>query len=156
MEWWAGPSCAASSASPARSEEHTSELQSRLHLVCRLLLEKKKGVVPTPSATVVAVWRSRIPGSTARHIPVAAPAVRPAPQPPVSHAGSQQRLPALRPLWRRVPHRTGNSHRYPVPVWARALSDGMNVSSIDRPPVVCHSRNQLEPACNIVQPPISD
>src|SRR2546422_10058794 len=27
---------------PGRSEEHTSELQSRLHLVCRLLLEKKK------------------------------------------------------------------------------------------------------------------
>src|SRR2546422_11001807 len=27
-----------------RSEEHTSELQSRLHLVCRLLLEKKKTV----------------------------------------------------------------------------------------------------------------
>src|SRR2546422_8252742 len=27
-----------------RSEEHTSELQSRLHLVCRLLLEKKKYV----------------------------------------------------------------------------------------------------------------
>ena len=27
---------------PVRSEEHTSELQSRLHLVCRLLLEKKK------------------------------------------------------------------------------------------------------------------
>src|SRR2546422_4908553 len=27
---------------PQRSEEHTSELQSRLHLVCRLLLEKKK------------------------------------------------------------------------------------------------------------------
>src|SRR2546422_5442943 len=30
------------SGSEARSEEHTSELQSRLHLVCRLLLEKKK------------------------------------------------------------------------------------------------------------------
>src|SRR6266550_8455569 len=30
------------SSSGARSEEHTSELQSRLHLVCRLLLEKKK------------------------------------------------------------------------------------------------------------------
>src|SRR2546429_4522305 len=30
-----------------RSEEHTSELQSRLHLVCRLLLEKKKRE-PTP------------------------------------------------------------------------------------------------------------
>src|SRR2546422_3973607 len=29
-------------ASKDRSEEHTSELQSRLHLVCRLLLEKKK------------------------------------------------------------------------------------------------------------------
>src|SRR5687768_18190702 len=29
-------------AAPLRSEEHTSELQSRLHLVCRLLLEKKK------------------------------------------------------------------------------------------------------------------
>src|SRR3989449_3217491 len=28
-----------------RSEEHTSELQSRLHLVCRLLLEKKKNKV---------------------------------------------------------------------------------------------------------------
>src|SRR2546422_4617100 len=29
-----------------RSEEHTSELQSRLHLVCRLLLEKKKKEKP--------------------------------------------------------------------------------------------------------------
>src|SRR3989449_8105595 len=29
----------------ARSEEHTSELQSRLHLVCRLLLEKKKKII---------------------------------------------------------------------------------------------------------------
>src|SRR2546429_7319350 len=28
-----------------RSEEHTSELQSRLHLVCRLLLEKKKTAI---------------------------------------------------------------------------------------------------------------
>src|SRR3989449_6046787 len=31
-----------------RSEEHTSELQSRLHLVCRLLLEKKKTPTTTP------------------------------------------------------------------------------------------------------------
>src|SRR2546429_6693702 len=30
-----------------RSEEHTSELQSRLHLVCRLLLEKKKKQAPS-------------------------------------------------------------------------------------------------------------
>src|SRR2546429_2568696 len=45
----AGPSlltararCGILPASTGRSEEHTSELQSRLHLVCRLLLEKKK------------------------------------------------------------------------------------------------------------------
>src|SRR2546429_4750888 len=36
-----------------RSEEHTSELQSRLHLVCRLLLEKKKKTEP-----------ARLPGRT--------------------------------------------------------------------------------------------
>src|SRR2546422_6394058 len=34
-----------------RSEEHTSELQSRLHLVCRLLLEKKKR-----TRTVAGLW----------------------------------------------------------------------------------------------------
>src|SRR3989442_9156557 len=32
-----------------RSEEHTSELQSRPHLVCRLLLEKKKKITIRPS-----------------------------------------------------------------------------------------------------------
>src|SRR5205809_8094511 len=36
-----GPGGSSPPTSP-RSEEHTSELQSRLHLVCRLLLEKKK------------------------------------------------------------------------------------------------------------------
>src|SRR2546422_6912344 len=34
-----------------RSEEHTSELQSRLHLVCRLLLEKKKKLTISSLAT---------------------------------------------------------------------------------------------------------
>src|SRR5260370_18555621 len=34
--------CRANAAMPSRSEEHTSELQSHLNLVCRLLLEKKK------------------------------------------------------------------------------------------------------------------
>src|SRR2546422_6365001 len=34
-----------------RSEEHTSELQSRLHLVCRLLLEKKKTNKKDPTYT---------------------------------------------------------------------------------------------------------
>src|SRR2546429_5818892 len=33
-----------------RSEEHTSELQSRLHLVCRLLLEKKKMTIASPTS----------------------------------------------------------------------------------------------------------
>src|SRR2546429_5305328 len=53
----AGPETAESAAALrfyARSEEHTSELQSRLHLVCRLLLEKKKHnplyyATPSPS-----------------------------------------------------------------------------------------------------------
>src|SRR2546422_5729239 len=35
---------AAAALGTLRSEEHTSELQSRLHLVCRLLLEKKKNM----------------------------------------------------------------------------------------------------------------
>src|SRR2546422_5762976 len=39
-----------SSLSGLRSEEHTSELQSRLHLVCRLLLEKKKRNLDSPPA----------------------------------------------------------------------------------------------------------
>src|SRR2546429_6474686 len=41
----------------SRSEEHTSELQSRLHLVCRLLLEKKKHSLPQghPSKRAVSV-----------------------------------------------------------------------------------------------------
>src|SRR3712207_6905546 len=34
---------------PIRSEEHTSELQSRQYLVCRLLLEKKKTTVTQPA-----------------------------------------------------------------------------------------------------------
>src|SRR5947209_15459034 len=36
--------CSATCASLPRSEEHTSELQSRQYLVCRLLLEKKKKI----------------------------------------------------------------------------------------------------------------
>src|SRR3989440_1171926 len=44
------PSCP-SWPSTTRSEEHTSELQSRSDLVCRLLLEKKKTTRPTSTAT---------------------------------------------------------------------------------------------------------
>src|SRR2546422_6492204 len=40
-----------------RSEEHTSELQSRLHLVCRLLLEKKK----SDSITVIVLHQDTNP-----------------------------------------------------------------------------------------------
>src|SRR5205809_5753380 len=59
----ASPSTSPAAAAPAahaRSEEHTSELQSRLHLVCRLLLEKKKKSAettitaqPSPSRTTL-------------------------------------------------------------------------------------------------------
>src|SRR2546422_6116724 len=44
----ATPKSSISSRIQPRSEEHTSELQSRLHLVCRLLLEKKKKKKPKP------------------------------------------------------------------------------------------------------------
>src|SRR3989442_9761949 len=50
-----------------RSEEHTSELQSRPHLVCRLLLEKKKNIrllmtslSPLPSRIEVSTQRSEL------------------------------------------------------------------------------------------------
>src|SRR5438876_9296179 len=39
---------------PPRSEEHTSELQSPVHLVCRLLLEKKKEVIMVGVAAIIA------------------------------------------------------------------------------------------------------
>src|SRR2546422_7096962 len=42
LEQNAGKEASRRSSWRRRSEEHTSELQSRLHLVCRLLLEKKK------------------------------------------------------------------------------------------------------------------
>src|SRR5687768_18051858 len=44
IEWseWHWSRASFDARDPNRSEEHTSELQSRLHLVCRLLLEKKK------------------------------------------------------------------------------------------------------------------
>src|SRR5205809_6247633 len=45
-----------------RSEEHTSELQSRLHLVCRLLLEKKKKKLINKNH-----WSKQIRDTTATH-----------------------------------------------------------------------------------------
>src|SRR3712207_8285452 len=40
----ASPACSSAPPTSSRSEEHTSELQSRQYLVCRLLLEKKKNI----------------------------------------------------------------------------------------------------------------
>src|SRR5437870_10274651 len=48
-----------------RSEEHTSELQSRGHLVCRLLLEKKNNITP-PTFTGKAQLRLRLVPDTRR------------------------------------------------------------------------------------------
>src|SRR3712207_7479823 len=59
----AGPCTGSASSTPergragprsvARSEEHTSELQSRQYLVCRLLLEKKKKISTPPTRTLM-------------------------------------------------------------------------------------------------------
>src|SRR2546422_8503207 len=46
-----------------RSEEHTSELQSRLHLVCRLLLEKKKTTHRNNAHTTTAPTRAAAAGT---------------------------------------------------------------------------------------------
>src|SRR2546422_4764903 len=51
-----------------RSEEHTSELQSRLHLVCRLLLEKKKKASDRSiKCRGSQTERSRVPGRRKRY-----------------------------------------------------------------------------------------
>src|SRR5260370_2810420 len=57
-----------------RSEEHTSELQSHLNLVCRLLLEKKKDL---PDATITSDRCSRRRASHADDIVIAARAQGP-------------------------------------------------------------------------------
>src|SRR2546429_4463600 len=44
-----------------RSEEHTSELQSRLHLVCRLLLEKKKTITSAAIVPLDILHRAKYP-----------------------------------------------------------------------------------------------
>src|SRR5260370_20479951 len=58
--------------SSPRSEEHTSELQSHLNLVCRLLLEKKKHATTPregPYAPPRAVRRSQLPGGDPGTLP---------------------------------------------------------------------------------------
>src|SRR3989442_10745769 len=51
-----------------RSEEHTSELQSRPHLVCRLLLEKKINTTPSHTASEINMRApARLPPTDIRH-----------------------------------------------------------------------------------------
>src|SRR2546429_4143134 len=73
----------------ARSEEHTSELQSRLHLVCRLLLEKKKRSTPPhhPLCTNH--------GARAAHYSDTSPLVLPLRFPHVASASLRCRLPVV-------------------------------------------------------------
>src|SRR5207249_8238569 len=54
-----------------RSEEHTSELQSRFALVCRLLLEKKKTAVVIPAMSVTGIHATTMSTAT----PVIAPTI---------------------------------------------------------------------------------
>src|SRR2546422_7341492 len=54
----AGAAWSASCSCAPRSEEHTSELQSRLHLVCRLLLEKKKKKTNKVTLDIEALMRN--------------------------------------------------------------------------------------------------
>src|SRR3712207_7084455 len=47
--------CCVPPGAPSRSEEHTSELQSRQYLVCRLLLEKKKQYITHSSSSTLSL-----------------------------------------------------------------------------------------------------
>src|SRR5256884_6149642 len=81
-----------------RSEEHTSELQSRLHLVCRLLLEKKKNAGPN---------RTRLSApTTTRHTSPAASRRpdRTSVTTPLLHATARSTRPKPSRTWRRISH----------------------------------------------------
>src|SRR3712207_8239164 len=51
---------AAAGPGPDRSEEHTSELQSRQYLVCRLLLEKKKKEITNETSYFLSIYEHRV------------------------------------------------------------------------------------------------
>src|SRR5437763_5623157 len=77
-----------------RSEEHTSELQSPMYLVCRLLLEKKKTHRPVPVADLRAADRGAAPS-----------------RPPYHHRNEVR--PALSGGAGNVPHAIRACHRIP-------------------------------------------
>src|SRR2546429_7372442 len=63
------PRCRRRNQEAIRSEEHTSELQSRLHLVCRLLLEKKK-TIESSTCAIASVVSSTIAYATTPYAPL--------------------------------------------------------------------------------------
>src|SRR6266700_5402489 len=94
----------------ARSEEHTSELQSREKLVCRLLLEKKKmsaiAAVPAEERCLASVARLRIVGllppkglQRNRSEPTTAANCRAARRKPVTSASSRHIALDIHGLW---------------------------------------------------------
>src|SRR2546429_79366 len=111
-------------ASAPRSEEHTSELQSRLHLVCRLLLEKKK--IPQPD---LAERDPQIPpasfdvdlGSCARHHFLPPPALLGSGRRSVRCSPSQPR--SRLPCFATVSHNGCGRRRRELPFffWARRI-----------------------------------
>src|SRR2546429_3043381 len=74
-----------------RSEEHTSELQSRLHLVCRLLLEKKKQTIQRCPLTM----QSFAPTSASDDYAAVTSKTRSEPLPPLRHTKTVIRLRGL-------------------------------------------------------------
>src|SRR5256884_4330572 len=80
----------------SRSEEHTSELQSRLHLVCRLLLEKKNTRAPHTSSVDAAGPNatSQCPSSASLSRSRPLLTARAAPAPATTSTRSSLRLPS--------------------------------------------------------------
>src|SRR2546429_1565753 len=83
-----------------RSEEHTSELQSRLHLVCRLLLEKKKINHSSPPLSSTPVSPSTLAAQPSPFLPFDTPTT------PHDGLARALRLSALRPPCHRAAYPT--------------------------------------------------
>src|SRR2546429_1287351 len=82
-----------------RSEEHTSELQSRLHLVCRLLLEKKKHSLPPSKSSVTSPPSTpHYPSPTPRDVLQVGAVPRNASTPPALYMRSSPCTPPLHHL----------------------------------------------------------
>src|SRR3989449_1553337 len=80
-----------SSNAGTRSEEHTSELQSRLHLVCRLLLEKKKYISDISRRGQCITFDPQPASPHSRRARVVPPAHPPRARPPPPRATTHRR-----------------------------------------------------------------